>query len=681
MVEFGDFKGNGLGMNKIKLNKAYIRVLIVGVISSGCSPAVFAQDLSEDLFFGDMPVVLTATRIRQPIKNAPASITVIDRDMIDASGAQVIPDILRLVPGFQVGIVTGSKYTASYHGVADQFARDMQVLIDGRSVYDPAHGGVAWADLPLTIDDIQRIEVIRGPNAAAYGSNSFAGVVNIITEHPASQQGVTTKLVLGQNRTRNVVARFADKVDNLDYRLSVNYKDGDGYTNLHDSFDTRMIDFRGDYTLSDSDNVLIKLGYTNGLREEGIEADPFQPVRSLDSEMHYQQLRWSRQLAPDSELSIQLYHNYQLNGDYYELPSPYSGIWIGLSHFQSHRTDLEMQHNLTLGDDWKIAWGVGARQDKGKSHWLMGSDDWITRNQLRTFANIEKPITEYLTLNLGGMVEKFEDKDSLFSPRLALNFHIDDHHTIRFGTSRAYRMPTLVDQYADVRLYDSSMNIAVVGVPLPPFYQTVDNLVPQKIQSYEIGYIGTFPEFGLTLDGKLFREEISDVISGAQLTNRIIPFLYDNFQFINGGYYNLSGYELEFNWKPSPAVLIHAGFSHIDFSGATQDFVEGGLVTTPSSAEPVSKHMFNLLGSYRFDDGLKVSAAYYRTAEMEWNGDGDPVPDTTRANLKFSKAFRLDGSEGEASVTLESIGIDEHDFRTRNIPDTRVYLQAKLNWN
>ena len=79
--------------------------------------------------------------------------TVIDKDIIKASGALSIPDLLRLVPGFTVGFYSGIRATASYHGLADQYARDMQVLIDGRSIYDPGYGGVSWPDMPIDMDD------------------------------------------------------------------------------------------------------------------------------------------------------------------------------------------------------------------------------------------------------------------------------------------------------------------------------------------------------------------------------------------------------------------------------------------------------------------------------------------------------------------------------------------------
>ena len=128
--------------------------------------------LAEDFAFGDqeMPVVLSATRLKQAVADAPASITIIDRQMISQSGAREIPDLLRLVPGMVVGYEKGWDAFVSYHGTSADMARRMQVLIDGRSVFQPSLAFVDWIGLPLELDDIDRIEVVRGPNAAAYGS-------------------------------------------------------------------------------------------------------------------------------------------------------------------------------------------------------------------------------------------------------------------------------------------------------------------------------------------------------------------------------------------------------------------------------------------------------------------------------------------------------------------------------
>nr|WP_305909700.1 Plug domain-containing protein [Methylomarinum sp. Ch1-1]MDP4522630.1 Plug domain-containing protein [Methylomarinum sp. Ch1-1] len=153
---------------------------IVGLLAALGSPLSRAdqqqpyQD-ADDFFLADAPAVLTATRLKQPLASAPAAVTVIDKAMIKASGTKEIVELFRLVPGMQVGYRRGHLAAATYHGMSDELARGMQVLVDGHSIYNASFGGVTWDDYPLLIEDIERIEVIRGPNSATYGPNSFWG--------------------------------------------------------------------------------------------------------------------------------------------------------------------------------------------------------------------------------------------------------------------------------------------------------------------------------------------------------------------------------------------------------------------------------------------------------------------------------------------------------------------------
>ena len=210
------------------------------LLACSISSAGNAQEasVSEDFFFADMPVVLSVTRLQQPLWSTPASVTIIDRQMIRASGATNIPDLLRFVPGFQVAFVTGKRAAVTTHGRGDEYARDMQVMIDGRSIYDPAFGGVSWQDIQLDLESIQRIEVVRGPNAASYGSNSFAGVVNIITEHPAEQQKAVLKALVGEGKNRQLYGRLSETVGDLAFRLAAKHSESDGFETRYDDEST-----------------------------------------------------------------------------------------------------------------------------------------------------------------------------------------------------------------------------------------------------------------------------------------------------------------------------------------------------------------------------------------------------------------------------------------------------------
>jgi len=162
----------------MKFFKQYTCLLCVISSLISCYSLAHAEDITvaEQPFLQDFPVVLSASRLSQPLSESPNAITVIDRNMIKASGFRNIADLFRLVPGMYVGELYSHTPIVAYHGSTEEFSRRMQVLIDGRSVYLPPISMVDWEDIPLEMDDIERVEVVRGPAAASYGANSLHGV-------------------------------------------------------------------------------------------------------------------------------------------------------------------------------------------------------------------------------------------------------------------------------------------------------------------------------------------------------------------------------------------------------------------------------------------------------------------------------------------------------------------------
>ena len=171
---------------------------VVGLALTLVSACAIAADNSSELdYFQEFPMVLTASRLKQPLSESPSPMTVIDSEMIKASGFRSVPELMRLVPGMYVGFADANRPVVSFHGSSDELARRMQILIDGRSVYLPPNGGVSWADLPLFTEDIERIEVVRGPSSASHGANSFYGVINIITKDALAQSGESVSVTRG----------------------------------------------------------------------------------------------------------------------------------------------------------------------------------------------------------------------------------------------------------------------------------------------------------------------------------------------------------------------------------------------------------------------------------------------------------------------------------------------------
>jgi len=231
---------------------------------------------TEHDFVGDIDTIISATRIRQPLTESPSSITVIDRTMIEASGAIEFADVLRLVPGMQVSYPTGNRLAVTYHGYADSFPRSMEVLVDGRAIYQPSFSDVDWLFLGVAMEDIERIEVIRGPNSPLYGSNAIDGVINIITRQPYQDRGIFARGTAGDMNTRNGVLRHGGNIGELDYRVTLNYQEGDGFDgNLDSTNDDRRIkgiSTRSVWYPQASDEVDFQLGYSEG--DLGAGAEP-----------------------------------------------------------------------------------------------------------------------------------------------------------------------------------------------------------------------------------------------------------------------------------------------------------------------------------------------------------------------------------------------------------------------
>ncbi|MCW8847968.1 MAG: TonB-dependent receptor [Sedimenticola sp.] len=632
--------------------------------------------LDEAMFFSEIPVVLSATRLKQPLTDSPASVTVIDRAMIDASGAIELVDLLRLVPGFQVGFFTGAKFTVSSHGNADRYARDMQVLIDGRSIYDPAFGGVTWADQALDMDDIQRIEVIRGPNASTHGSNSFSGVINIITQHPSEQNGIRVKTVAGDGGRRQIYNRFAGNEGNLAYRIALKYDENDGFYSRHDSSDTRWLGVRGDYQINSQDALLFEAGTNSGTREDGFLGDPEQPLRAVEENNSFQQLRWTRSLSPGSDFYLQLYHNYQSVDDSFSDAITFFPLDVSLGYgFKSQRYDLEFQHTIDLNSTQRMVWGLGARRDYGKGIWTFKRNDWITRDQYRAFGNLEWRLSESLLLNVGGMYEKFEEKEGFFSPKLALNIKLDEMNTLRMSGTRAYRMPTLWEDFSDQSVVLTSSMASLLQT-----YKSTTNLRPEYIESFELGYLGNFQDRGLTLDMKVFHEEIKDMI--AEVKDLNAP--QQPYTYMNSGSLNINGFEIGLRWDPSPKSMLSIGYSLTHAYGRQIKKYPPTQIDHYRILDwrvpPVTA---SILASHQFDSGIKLSSAYYYMDEISWAGDGDDVPINRRWDIKIAKPFELEKADGEIALILQNIGPDNdfQDFHEENIWEKRIFLEAQLNWH
>lgn len=280
------------------------------------SPVLQADDLFVDS--ETLPQVLTATRLKQTPAEVPGSMTVLDSELINASGARDISELLRLVPGMMVGNISGNQAAVNYHGTNASEARRMQVLIDGRSVYRAGLATVDWSDIPVAMEDIERIEVFRGPNTVSYGANALMAVVNIITRNPADSHGTRLKYTRGQRGINDFYASQGTGWNGGDLRLSLSGQEDDGFdsdrtgADYRDSRRLNRFSLAVSQTLSDNQSLDWQVNAKDGTNQRPYTYRPvFSGITAAGNNSdvvakdYAGSVRWSLDINPQHSLYIQ----------------------------------------------------------------------------------------------------------------------------------------------------------------------------------------------------------------------------------------------------------------------------------------------------------------------------------------------------------------------------------------
>jgi len=653
--------------------------------------------ISEDAYLAEMPTVLTVSRLSQPVDESPAAVTVIDQETIRASGIIDLPDIFRLVPGMYVGANAGYFYTVnpvvSYHGMTDAYSRRMQVQIDGRTVYQPLYGGVQWSDLPLAIGDIERIEVTRGPNAASYGANAFLGIINIITQHSSEAAGNSASLTQGNGR-KEAFYRHGDKIGDLNYRVTVGYRKDDGLVTRADNKRTRLLSARGDYRLTNKDELEFQFGYSEGSRGEGNLGEDsllFLP-RDKQVNSHFELMRWQRNLGRDGELSVKAYHAYdQSEDEAYTTNLQTQATALGRSlrpritilltnprqpisvDTQSDRYELEAQHTFSPWSPVRIAWGGSLRLDRTEAPLFLGTSKTQDFRLQQLFGHAEWHVIPRLVLNAGAMVEHNDVTGTDLSPRASANFKLAPDHTLRIGISKATRTPTYLEEKFH---WNILLPTTTPGIPiLLPKYADQGGLTPERITSREIGYVGSIG--ALSLDGRWYRDHIEDTMQSHRVTPVIpsgfIPYPNNRvFGFVNKGSAIVRGFEAQAQLRFATQSRIIANYSHIRISGTN---LEANFV----NSAPINS--YSLLAWHNFTPQWNASVGYYHVGETTTTGDGAKVALNRHWDARVAHRFVAGNYHGELSVVAQNL-FDNHynEFSTYNTMSRRAYVNLKLDF-
>lgn len=665
------------------------RGLLLGGALACAQPAWAA--VTESDFFDELPVVLSVSRLSQPVNEAPAAVTIIDREMIRASGFRDIPDLLRLVPGFSVAYTRDNTWAAGYHGLGDAFSRRFQVLVDGRSIYSPHYGAVYWTDLPLSIDDIERIEVVRGPNAAIHGANAFAAVINIITRTAAQVQGESVSLQFGEQDMRGFTVRHGGGDAALRYRLTASAQERDRFERdvtfksavsgdngrYLESTQTYFVNGRVDRQLSSDSDVMAQFGMSKGDWRAGREvANPLSVLEPTeqDSRALYLQLAYHKVESERREWRVQAYHSrnrFDANAraDLTALDPAYGVVNVD-QYLMQARSNIELQVNEQWRPNLRGVWGGEVRQETVNSPQNYNSGKTWSGVLARAFGNLEWRPDERVLLQGGAMLEHHYFTGTDISPRAAAHFTLVPGHVVRLGISRAYRSPTFFEVEGNqVYLKESGVLLDAVTVPS-------DGLAPERVLSREIAYMGFWRPIKLEFDLRLFQDKIDNFIG-----QRKADFFPDStlrtneFKYGNIGNVKSRGGEVQLRWRPVHALDVSAHYARVFLSAATaeKNFNKDIPVSAP-------RDNWGLLALYRLDHGWEASVGVWRSGRVKWLSEGDTTEAFTRIDARLARRWNWLGHEVEAALVGQNLGKDYQEFRDTNVFSRRAYGSLSLAW-
>lgn len=671
------------------------RTLRLGALLSLASLSVLAAT-DEEVYFSELPVVASVSRLPQRLADAPTSVTVIDREMIRALPIRDLNDIFRLVPGFQTYPNNTEAARVVYHGLTDEeFSPRVQVLVDGRSMYSPAfRNGVNWALIPVALQDIERIEVVRGTNAVSYGSNAFLGVINIITVDPSIVHGASVSVSHGSQNVRDQGLRVGGKLGEAgDFRFTFKRQNDDGLANQHDwidSYGKTLFDFRADFALTERDSLQFSAGHVDALTQRGRLStttwlsNPNNPIRDFEQHSSFLQLAWRRALSSSSDFQLRYAYTLDEGSDAYLYPVagvptlPYDP-WGA----RGVRHELEGQHNVSVSDSTRLVWGAAWRRDTVSAATTLADRGEVRRDVARLFGNVEWQPSSWFTGNMGLSYEDDKLAGEHLAPRVSAAFHLTPENTLRLGASRAYRTGSVVDYRGN--WWRGPTQFQFGGDP---------NMPSERMDTVEVGYLGDWRDLRMSLDVRLFQEKVFNrlLVIDQDIRSSLIPDSMAAIQDIR-----MRGLEFQFKWQVFDAtrLLLNQSFIRADAS-----FTEEALANAwntlslwdPSKREAIEelaergapRHATSLLLIQKLPWSMDLTLAGYWQDTSKWSVN-TWAEKYFRFDAKLAYPFNLGGRKGEVAYVGQSLNGGHPEYKAygdlaARIVDRRQWITLRLDF-
>lgn len=645
--------------------------------------------------------------------------TVIDQSLIKASGARDLNDVFRLVPGFQTFPANTDSARVGYHGPNDEdYSPRVQVLVDGRSMYSPLfRNGVNWSLIPVSLADIERIEVIRGSNNVSYGTNAFLGVINIITVDPALTRGFSVSGSHGSQGVRDYTLRAGGKLAEVgNFRFTYEQKDDNGLTDQYDWRDnnrSRLLSLRADLQPSTTDSIELSLGRVEAsnlsgrLQKSGTVVStvgkPDDPLRDYDQSSTFLQAQWRRALGGESELTLRYAFTEDWSTDAHRetIASNFktAGVstpiyqWIDAYGGRSRTHELEALHRFTPLADTRVAWGGSWRYNSLSTPDLLYGRESVERSVERIFGNLEWQPNQWFTGNLGLALEHDSLAGTHFSPRLSTNFHLNETNTLRLGYGKAYRTGSTIDYVGDRRHLPYA---TVAGTPITAGsvyrrrFLGDPNMPAEKLETYEIGYLSEWKDWRMSWDFRGFIEKIPNRILGS--AERTLPDGYCNAldlvlpptcTGIKANYatpiqsVKTQGVEYQWRWQPFEAtrLLVSQAFVKISSEFLPGVAYNARLEVLTNESAPTRSTSVLLMQKLPF--GVDFSLAGYWMGNHRWS-QNTAVASYQRLDARIGYPFNWYGQRGEIAYTVQSLNGDHVEYKGQKDRDIDSLLAARI---
>ncbi len=559
-------------------------------------------------------VVTSPSKRPQLLHQTASAVYVITQEDIRRTGAVNIMEALRIVPGVQVSKINQNRYAVSIRGFNSRLGSDkLLVLIDGRTIYSPSAAGVFWIGQDTVLEDVDRIEVIRGPGASLWGSNAVAGVINIITKESTVTQGTLLSGGVGTEERGFGTLRYGGKAgDKLTYRVYGKYRDrGDGQkTDGSDAFDDKQIaqgGFRSELQVNSKDTLTLQGDYYHMEADLDFKAR-FVSLSAGSAPFKGQTLqkganflsRWNRKIDAKSSMKLQMYY------DRLERRSalPFKN--------NVDQVDVEFQHNMPLGTRQFLTWGLNYRY----AYFDFETTDIASlpnegTNLYGFFVHDEiNLIPNKWNVILGSKFEHNEFSGLEIQPNIRTAWTPNKRSTYWAAVSRAVRIPTIRDERA---VANRSL---VPGAPPLLITETNDGRTnAEELIAYEIGYrFKPKPEFQFDITGYIFDYEniIEATFDPIFFTATPAPaHLVLNSVNDNALEGEVFGIELSGQWQPSRNWRLSGSYTFLNVELRPEE--DSFSITTSGDleAEGEPEHVINLRSYLNLPYDLELDTMFY----------------------------------------------------------------------